>query len=937
MKLFTLRKALASFLMLIMLSGIAFSPFHAVIAEEVMTSGSGGGESDSSEVENTTENAESIPTNTIQESETSSNESSNEKEDIGSQNVVAEDEESVESDIVTATTSNVGDSEEELKEIGTSSESKDLESEIEAGAELTIDTSETETASTSGTSTSSQASSSITQTTASPPITEEQESQSTSSSTSTLSDIVSLPVSSITSSSTSLELSGTSTEATTTSYAGTSTVPSHEFGSTTPLGNTEIVSGSSIALANILNLVNTNFVNSDGVVVFKNFFETLLEDFDLRDFYNSLLSFGCSLTTCSSDTVHTNISNDAVINNELYINATTGGNLIEGSGNASISTGNAYAGVNLVNVANTNVIDSNYLLVTMNAFQDVNGDIIFPSLSGFFNTIGNSASPSSLDVTNTADVVNNVNLNAEAGNNTAVGNGSSTISTGNSTAVGNVFNQLNTSLVGGQSVSILFRVQGDWAGEIFGAPDNLGWMDDGEGGIYLFDKNVMGNLAMGNANIGVKAKNTASIHNNVNVVALTGENAITGSETALISTGNAYAGVNIMNIANATVVGRNWILAIVNILGDFNGNIAFGRPDLWIGGKVDVPSKIKNESILKYTFTVINNGDSTASNVVLKDAYDARFLDIQDASLPYTADAATGNLVWKLPNLAAGEAIEVRYSGRVKDTSYGTLISNEVMVMSRETDNNIVDNSDVVSVKTDSHSRSSNNVRISLSSVSRGKGVVGEIDANAVNPSVIRVERMTASSTINPFLGTTITERLIVRNLSNDTVSNVVLHDLLFSPQSNQIANEIFELGDVLPHEEIEILYDLSFKNGVESGVYTLATRITSVDIKNMNHQFNGKITILPRLNLSDEFQIPLSLSSVIEPLVLGAEATNEVSPQENEFMNQLLPSIAEAAENDVNQGLPKNASPYRFYFILVAIALFLAFLGFTIPKAKHF
>src|SRR5690606_13875134 len=124
------------------------------------------------------------------------------------------------------------------------------------------------------------------------------------------------------------------------------------------------------------------------------------------------------------------------------------------------------------------------------------------------------------------------------------------------------------------------------------------WMDDGEGGIYIFD-NQGGGGTGGNTNI--SATNTASITNNVDVVALTGENAISGSETALICTGTAYAGANIMNVANATVVGRNWMLAIINILGDFNGNIAFGRPDLWIGGQANVPNAIKNGNEIEYT------------------------------------------------------------------------------------------------------------------------------------------------------------------------------------------------------------------------------------------------------------------------------------------------------------------------------------------------
>ena len=47
---------------------------------------------------------------------------------------------------------------------------------------------------------------------------------------------------------------------------------------------------------------------------------------------------------------------------------------------------------------------------------------------------------------------------------------------------------------------------------------------------------------------------TTLINNNVSVIALTGNNRVTDANTALISTGNAYAGANIVNVANSNVI-----------------------------------------------------------------------------------------------------------------------------------------------------------------------------------------------------------------------------------------------------------------------------------------------------------------------------------------------------------------------------------------------
>src|SRR5690606_5105190 len=103
------------------------------------------------------------------------------------------------------------------------------------------------------------------------------------------------------------------------------------------------------------------------------------------------------------------LSNDAYIENNLLIEASSGGNLIEGGGSALIDTGDAYAGLNLINVANTNVVDSSYLLVTLNAFQGVNGDIVFPSLSEFFRSLRDSAtSPRTVDIESNGSIENNL-------------------------------------------------------------------------------------------------------------------------------------------------------------------------------------------------------------------------------------------------------------------------------------------------------------------------------------------------------------------------------------------------------------------------------------------------------------------------------------------------------------------------------------------------
>lgn len=592
--------------------------------------------------------------------------------------------------------------------------------------------------------------------------------------------------------------------------------------------STTIVSGQAIALANVLNMVNSNFVNSEGVVLFSNFFETVFGAIDFRQYFGSML--GCSLVSCQGNDVVVNVDTDAYIDNEILVSATSGNNEISGTGNATIQTGDAYAGLNLINVANTNLVDSNYLLVTLNAFQGVNGDIVFPSLSEFFSTLANGAStPEVIDIHNTAGVNNSIDVDANAGDNTASNISGGSISTGNSQSSTNVFNQLNSSLVGGQSVSVVFRVHGNWAGEIFGAPDDLAWTVGDDGSIYLFD--VGG--ASSNGSLSMYGTSSASINNNVHVVALTGQNAITDAETAVISTGNAYAGANVINIANANVIGRNWILAVINIFGDFNGNIAFGRPDLWVGGQVDVPSSVKNGSELTYKYTIINNGDSPATNVNFTTKLNGDYLHVTDASTSFEQEEDA--LRWHLGTIPAGAATEITYTATVENTEEGTDITSTALVRGRETDNNTADNKEVVTVRTDVH-RKGDGIRIELNKNTPAKTQNDEV------PSEVELGATRLTPEVFMNIGKNSSEqKLVLRNTTNLVATNVVLHDILKDDQGTVVRDEVWELGDVLAGEEIELGYVISFNPNARHGIYTLDTRIEGDNV-HMEFINNGKI-----------------------------------------------------------------------------------------------
>ncbi len=148
-----------------------------------------------------------------------------------------------------------------------------------------------------------------------------------------------------------------------------------------------ILTGDAIAYANIVNVVNTNIFNSTGLIGFFN--EVLgVNPLDLREAFNvftdtqtSESTVACAPSICSGEgkTTYINTTNEASITNEIIVRAQTGANEI---GSGMIDTGDAYAVANLLNIANTNITDSNYLLLAFNNF----GDYVF-SFVQYFNAL----------------------------------------------------------------------------------------------------------------------------------------------------------------------------------------------------------------------------------------------------------------------------------------------------------------------------------------------------------------------------------------------------------------------------------------------------------------------------------------------------------------------------------------------------------------------
>lgn len=603
-------------------------------------------------------------------------------------------------------------------------------------------------------------------------------------------------------------------------------------------GNVTILSGDAVATANVFNMVNTNVFNSSGFVAFLSNLFGNFQSVDLRSLPvytdDRADATTCTIFGCGTFNLNANItsSSTASIWNSLFVRAFSGGNTASttGTGNSLIETGNAYAAANVVNIANTNIVDSNYMMLVFNNFGDWDGDFIFPGQEYFANQFlkNNSSGGENIPITtssvlfnnaNDASVTTNATTTAASGENAAMtGNGTTTVISGDANSTSNVLNRVNQNVYGGTSLAVIFRVHGNWSGNVYSLPPGVVWSETGDGiafwsdpsyGTSGFDAGGGEEMTTSAVATGVTAsttvdnKNTALIGNNIEVYALTGDNkaeSVGGSAT--IKTGKAYAGSNVVNVANTNLFGTNWILAIIDIFGDWSGNISFGQPDLWLGGWVHSEnSPAAPNDPLEYHFTVANRGDTDATNVRLTAHVDDRIV--------YLADGGTwGNdgIYWDLGDIPRGGSVDVTYKGSVRQhIPFGTTaFTSSASVSAHEPDANPSDNYEEIG-------------SLAAYNEPQQTGPAGVYYTTMPKLQVTKTNNATTTVQAPGMVDYTLT----VFNDSTGPAYEGVLIDTLKDENGNVVYEESWNLGEILPHEEINVTYSIEYNATTTSGVYT--------------------------------------------------------------------------------------------------------------------
>ncbi len=252
-------------------------------------------------------------------------------------------------------------------------------------------------------------------------------------------------------------------------------------------GTAVINTGNATGVANVINLVNAQLWLSHyfmGVINIGNFSGNLI------------LPRPQALTLTSNGTVVMASNNQANVTNNVSTNASSGSNSTNSNGQSTITTGDAGAIANQINVVNVSGSSNQQYLITVNNTGGWSGDVLNWLAPGSIQQLASQTSQmyyvgltspdylpwGGMMANNQANVTNTILVNAQTGNNTInQGDGSALIATGNANSVANLYNFVNLQLRQSNWFYGLVNVVGSWKGKIiFAYPDLMVGVDPKE-------------------------------------------------------------------------------------------------------------------------------------------------------------------------------------------------------------------------------------------------------------------------------------------------------------------------------------------------------------------------------------------------------------------------------------------------------------------------
>lgn len=715
-------------------------------------------------------------------------------------------------------------------------------------------------------------------------------------------------------------------------------------------GNSLIDTGDVNLVVGLVNTVNTNITGSNFSQFLFNIFENLEGDIDLSNEIATSSDYDCLSEACRLN-LNVENKNRGSIENNVLINASSGSNFATTSEAAAIiKTGNANVSADVFNTLNSNIVGSNWTRIIINVFDNWIGDLIFPGKEAMRMFLeqnppdcrGGCGSFRIVNL-NEGQIENGVFVTGDTGQNTTIA-ASSTIETGEANVQTNLFNIANTNITGGNWFFIAINNFGNWEGNILSLPPGFEISEDFEGiKIYNLGPDDFNNSTStdGNAtttgSLNIINDNSGSIKNSIIVNVSTGGNSATSANgEARITTGNANVVANLINILNSNISGNNWLSAMINIFGSWEGNLAFGQPDLLIAeSAVTSSNPAEAGGTITYTLTYFNNGDADATQATIVDNYDEVYLSVADAGGGVVIDNP-GEIRWDIGTIPVGGSGSVSYSVVINSAMpYGiTYITNQSAVDSFEDDANNEDNFDTISV----------GVYRPFPVVS-GAGYSSSHSSSSASPKL----EIKKTNNANGFVYTEskVDYKIVLYNNSSGSAYNVVVKDNLINNDSSEVFNtQSWDLGEVFPYEEITIDYTVAIGSEVLAGFYTNTAQAIGLDSA-------GNSISSPEATTTIEIRVLEVLSEEQEEVKEEEVSLEEKEvPQENIITSlpeilipevlaqEIVPSLekppVEAGVGGQEAALILGFIPQTYFFLfLIILFIYLVFIVYQISNKR--
>jgi hypothetical protein len=399
-------------------------------------------------------------------------------------------------------------------------------------------------------------------------------------------------------------------------------------------GSATMTTGDAGSSSSSITVTNLSTIDSNLVTTVQNILTSNNNDVDLYQLLESAVAQNPNLIPANTNIT---VTQNANVSTNTVAESNTGENS-QSSDSAGMQTGDATSVASAINATNLNLVGSNAVLFIINILGDYSGNIILPD--------GKTVSLVSLGLGNvnvnsnqSADVNANTEAGANSGNNNQTG-GSTEMTTGTAVSTSNSNSFVNLVQIGGGWGYVVINNSGSWTGNLIGwtAPGSTQTLPQGTTNLAESSQSNT-NGETGTTNI--TSNQTANVSTNVSADANTGSNNQTG-ESLNLTTGNAFSLANNFTLANITGVGANLFFGIINIFGNWTGNLTKGpytppasdppadsaqtdnsspdtrTPDLQITTTNNVGKFVYPGDTVLANITVVNQSAFTAHNVEVK-------------------------------------------------------------------------------------------------------------------------------------------------------------------------------------------------------------------------------------------------------------------------------------------------------------------------------